>query len=515
MVSAPLRLKRAPRPKGRDLKPLSDLELYDMLMRSQLLIDHCAHLPHLNVDDDEAQPNGRRTSAGRPLELPPELMVLFGVTTFAWADNDRKAQAFMQHSQIWEPTRAHFNAFYPAYKGLQPGSRGPSRWQFHRWYTKCAENREALKAVYTAFQTVLCDLSLRMGIADPDRHSPSATDLRDTAIADGTNVKARLSAAPGDMQVDRETGEIEQIPYDPGNTHQWRKGVDDEPVRSDAAGTPFGIVQVTTGHTEESFPVAIYEVPTGPGHSEMKASMAALADLKANYLPGIDALLYDKAAHGVDIDAALAIGVHIHARVSLADEKRGIPKQRLTDVGLPAHRDGEQVGTVDIMAIGGAAHILVHLGNEQIPVLLEPQQVHERRSRNSVAITRVWRTYGIPDDAPVPKHLRGATVDIRHNTNEADRAAGLNRAEVLRLIAEDHPDWPAVAQRNRAECMNQLIKHRWPDKRGPALGPERKRLRLMFGTIAIAVQAAVRFEQRTGIEVLPAARPPTIIQAAA
>ena len=41
--------------------------------------------------------------------------------------------------------------------------------------------------------------------------------------------------------------------------------------------------------------------------------------------------------------------------------------------------------------------------------------------------------------------------------------------------------------------MNQFVKHRWPDKRGPALGPQRKHLRIAFAAIGLAVQTAIRY----------------------
>ncbi|MCB0961784.1 MAG: hypothetical protein KDA98_00500 [Acidimicrobiales bacterium] len=63
--------------------------------------------------------------------------------------------------------------------------------------------------------------------------------------------------------------------------------------------------------------------------------------------------------------------------------------------------------------------------------------------------------------------------------------------------------------------MNQFVKHRWPDKRGPALGPQRKHLRIAFAAIGLAVQTAIRYQQRTGVDILPPARPPNLELAAA
>ena len=116
--------------------------------------------------------------------------------------------------------------------------------------------------------------------------------------------------------------------------------------------------------------------------------------------------------------------------------------------------------------------------------------------------TRLWPHSRIPDDALAPQHLRGATVEIRHMTDDVDRKRGLNRAEVLRLIAEDHSDWDLVVQRNRAESLNQWIKRKRPDKRGPPVGKERQEMRLHFARIGCSVIAALRYEERTGHDIL-------------
>lgn len=229
--------------------------------------------------------------------------------------------------------------------------------------------------------------------------------------------------------------------------------------------------------------------------------MIATRRVKA-LLPGIDALLYDKAAHGEDIDELFELGIHLHAKVSLANKAKNTPKERLTDVGLPAIRNGDIVGEVDIVARGGAAHIRVNIGGDWQLVLLEPGQVHQRRSRKGDKVTRVWRDYRIPDDPLVPQRLRGAIVKIRHMTDDVDRKRGLNRAEILRLIAEDHSEWDLVAQRNRAESLNQWVKRHWPDKRGPAVGKERQLMRLTFASIGLNIIAALHQERRTGISIL-------------
>ena len=114
--------------------------------------------------------------------------------------------------------------------------------------------------------------------------------------------------------------------------------------------------------------------------------------------------------------------------------------------------------------------------------------------------------------ACVGRRDRGAIVEVRHNTNSEDRARGLNRAEVLRIIAEVHKTWAKAAQRNRAESLNQWVKRHWPDKRGPAVGKERQRLRLTFASIGLNIISALHHEKRTGVDIL--ASPGNLAEAA-
>lgn len=498
MSDKKLRTKRPPRPKGRHKQPFPVIELITALAHSTHLLDVCRHLPHLG-DDTNLEVRGPR-KPGNTHRHPPELMVLFGVVA-TWLSSDEQTQAELQHPLLWEPLRQHFAEIFPLYRGLQPGAAGPNRSQFFRWYNGAAHNREALEQIKGAFEAVAAKQARAMDIANPKRRSLTTPDLRDTVIGDGTNIKSRFNHGPGDYQRDRETGAIEEIPHDPDATFQTRKNEYGEPTRSDTAGTPFGFLSATTSHAGETVMLSVFNIPTGPGHSEMQTSMEELRTLTER-LPGLEHALWDMATRGTHIDQARDFGLLLHAKVSLADAAAGRPKERLVDTGLEAKRDGQIVGTVNIHAVGGAAHIAVNIGGDDHLVALEPGQVHLRHSRSGKAITRLWREYRIPDVPEVPRRLRGSTVKVRHNTTTEDRKRGLNRAEVLRAIATIHDDWASAAQRNRAESLNQWVKRHWPDKRGPAVGKERQQLRLTFAAIGLNILSALHYERRTGINIL-------------
>jgi hypothetical protein len=493
-----VRAKRGPRPKGRHKPPFPLAELVTALAHSNVLLEVCRHLPHLGDEGDGFMDGPRKP--GRKPRHPPELMVLFGVVS-TWVSSDEQTQAELQHPTTWEPLRCHLAELFPLYSGLQPGAAGPNRSQFNRWYKGCAHNHEALVAFKDAFEAAAAVQARNMDLANPNRRSLSTPDLRDTVIGDGTNVKSRFNHGPGDYQYDRDTGAIEEIPHDPDASFQVRKNDHGETITSNTAGTPFGFLSATTSHPGETVVLSVFNIPTGPTHSEMQTSMIELRRL-AERLPGLDHGLWDMATRGTHIDEAMDFGLLLHAKVPFVDAKKKTPKERLTDSGLVAKRDGVAVGTVDIYARAGAAHIEVNIGGDRHLVVLEPGRVHDRRSRSGKAITRIWREYRIPDAPEVPRKLRGAVVEVRHNTNADDRARGLNRAEVLRIIAEVHQAWSKAAQRNRAESLNQWVKRHWQDKRGPAVGKERQQMRLAFASIGLNVISALHYEKRTGIDIL-------------
>lgn len=491
MADVPLPSKRPPRRRGRDLQEPGLIELVHSYALSPQLLELCADMSHLGDESSEGGP--ANTRCGRPPSLPPEVMVVFGFTT-ALVPGDRKVERFLREHYVWEPIRAHFFSIFPEYSGLQSGSRGPTRSQFQRWYTKIAEDQAQLAMLLESFERIAIDQARNMDLFDPGRASPTRPDPRDTLIGDGTTLRSRFRAVQGDMQVDRDTGEIGQRRFDPDAALQHRKSDDGEVIRSDVAGTQFGALHGTTGEPGENVIVSLFHVPSGPGRSEAASTLAELGRLKSTVLPGVDHVLYDKAMRGKHIDAAFQAGMQIHARV--AKIQGGRAKERLVDTGVEAKQNGIEVGAVDVSALRGAACIRVPVGIEMALILLEPGQVRQRPNANGTI--RIYREYRIPSDPRVPSHLRGAVVNLRHSSNEADRARGLNRPEVLRLIAEDHDNWPFVAQRSRAESLFEQIKNRWQDKRAPAVGKERQLLRLMFAALGINHRACLTFERRTG-----------------
>jgi hypothetical protein len=112
---------------------------------------------------------------------------------------------------------------------------------------------------------------------------------------------------------------------------------------------------------------------------------------------------------------------------------------------------------------------------------------------------RWYGIYQLPADAPVPPELRGASFRVRYNARCTGDDARLNRAEVIRPVAEGDDEWIALNHgRNGTESFNERLQNRLPGRRAPSFGISRQRFDLMGMILLTNALAAIAFERRTG-----------------
>jgi hypothetical protein len=484
--------KRPPRPLGRDLPIPSTGELALICVNSDALETLVAPLPHLPPPGAKSEPN----AGGRPTHFPHAAMATWGMIGSNFGSKRFGAR---EMRGFWEPVRAELARRYPQYRGLDSGSPPPTRRQFHGWQEKIVQHH--LAEFNRAFTLGAVELSQRMGMYDPTRRDINKIERADMLVGDGTVFTARMNAAPGDLQLNTLTSELEQKPYDPDAGRQVQKR-DDETERLATAGTLFGIIHGTTGFTHEGVMLAGYHVPKGPGNSEAWISMEVLAWL-IELLPGVKALAWDKAMRGVHIDAGFDLGIQIIAKVSQQGKK---PREALIE--LMSFRAGDEiVGQLPLYAVGGAGHVSVPTprGNELIPLI--PLAVHRRDNLGERGRPYRWyRSFKVPTDARIPARFHGTTCMARLDTTAEDRARDFNRAEVFRCVAETDPDWSdRYHVRPRAETMNSWLKYRWPNKRALSIGAGRQHLDLLLSGLRGNLIAGNAYEKRSRTAVLQVA----------
>jgi hypothetical protein len=337
-----------------------------------------------------------------------------------------------------------------------------------------------------------------MGMYDPHRRDINNIERADMLVGDGTVFTARMDAAPGDLQLNTLTGELEQKPFDPDAGRQVQKR-EDEKERLATAGTLFGIIHGTTGFTHEGVMLAGYHVPKGPGNSEAWIGMDVVASL-VELLPGAKALVWDKAMRGVHIDAGFDLGIQVIAKVSQVGKK---PREALIEM-MGFRAVDEIVGQLPLYAVGGAAHVSVATprGNELIPLI--PLAVHRRENRGERGRPFRWyRSFRVPPDPRIPARFHGTTCMARLDTTAEDKARGFNRAEVFRSVAETDPEWSdRYYIRPRAETVNSWLKYRWPNKRALSIGAGRQHLDLLLSGLRGNLIAGNAYEERVKTAVL-------------
>ena len=109
-----------------------------------------------------------------------------------------------------------------------------------------------------------------------------------------------------------------------------------------------------------------------------------------------------------------------------------------------------------------------------------------RRSHRSTPAARTVRDGGRPHRVgrrgrSLP---RWRSPGHRTTNHRACILRGL-RVRSLPVDAARPSDWAILTQRSRAESLNEWVKRRWPDTRGPAVGRDRQRRRLIFAAIGL------------------------------
>lgn len=492
------RIKRPPRPRGREQKYRNALQAVYAEARGEALYEMCRVYPHLG-DDTYVTLDGEMLSKpqGRPPHFPAEAYVLFEMYMGAAKCGEREAESYLRDPDTWDPIRRELQARYPAYPRLAPGQPGPTRNQYQHWKRITASRPRLLNALLTHFREQACDQAQDMGMFDPAHTSFTDPQLSDQLIGDGTVAKSMFNAIPGEMQYNPLTDELEPIRCDPDARLQHRRNTDDEILSSDVAGTHYGLIHGTTGEVNEVVVLDLFHVPGGKGNSEVKEAIGHIASLVDQLDGGVKGVMWDKAMRGKQIDQIYDLGVLCHAKVSQAPG--GGPKEVLVEMATIRTSEGI-VGELPLVSLGGAIHLRVDTGTESHLVPLEPGKTSRRE--NTGGRGRRYRFLleaCVPDDPRVPARYRGGTIRTRLDTTPDDLARKFNRAENLRPIAETHDKWKIVGgQRSRAESLNSRVKHRWANGRLPAVGVPNQLLRLLGVAMAINREAAMAYEERTG-----------------
>jgi hypothetical protein len=353
-----------------------------------------------------------------------------------------------------------------------------------------------------------------MGLFDPTG-AGSATHMSRSRMlnGDGVVLQSLYGTSPEDRFLDKNTGEIWSPRSDPDARRYPQKPrnqsstADDEP-KDVILGTMWVTTHANTGHELERVNLTVDYFPRGARGGEGAIAVEAIKRVKRR-APGLQGIVWDKALRGTHIDQLLAQGIQPVVKVPLNRGKpqpRGIGQYEVT-------KNGKSVGAIDLWALGGKAcmHRVLRGGDEY--VALTKKKIAFRP--NGTKPPAVYQEAELPHDPRVPPPLRGGRVRFRHDNHGPEQDPDLNRAEVLRTVAEADPDWSELYyDRPGAESDNERDQHHLPRRRAPSRGASNQKVDLVCLELAHNLDAELAYLARTAASRPQQPPPPQVLRAA-
>ncbi len=488
-------LKRKPREHSKEAKRKAAGDLARFLANWDPLHEVAAELP-------QWQPGDR----GRPPDMPPAAHLIFGIL-HTQLGNDRDAEAELGYQPTWQAVRRALSARYPEYRGLRPDALPISRREFWRFREKHGISDDILDQLRVAFREQAAQQAVAAGMFDAHQGSVTHPALQNTLVGDGTVIRPHYKGTPSRRQVDRATGEVETVKFDP-DANFFKTG-DGE----DAYGIKFGLIEAwqpasPTRVENERIILDVFNIRHETGYDEAAQATKSIESL-VGLLPGAQAVEWDMALHGTHFDKTRELGLVDIVKVNKTAAKAGkkIPPPRnehgKSSSGHLFTLPDDTTEELALYTYFGHPHIeVIAEGKKQrIPII----KTRLRRVANRSGGYRIYGDYKIPDDPRVPRPRRGATVTVRLSRSKHDGI--YNRAEHLRPITifdpilGNDPDHTSefdqlYVLRPGAESINRSLKQHFTDKRAPAVGRHRIMFMLICAGLLNNAKAALAHQQR-------------------
>ncbi|MDP9335737.1 MAG: hypothetical protein M3Q30_20855 [Actinomycetota bacterium] len=474
-------LKRKPRNHRKEARRVAEGDLAEFLTTWEPLHDIAAVF-------SQWQPGDR----GRPPDLPAVAYLIFGVM-YLECGSERRVETALNYQPTWEAVRGALAAQYPGYRGLQPDAQPISRREFWRFRERHGITTGMIADLRDAFREHMAVVATGLGMFNPKTGSTTRPALENTFVGDGTVLRPHWKGTGSDRQINRATGELEPVKFDP-DADTFKTG-DGEWVK----GLKFGFVEAWLPHENERIILDVFHVANKPGRDEAAEAVHSIEALH-KHLPHAQATCWDMALHGTHFDTLRRAGLIDIVKVPKTAARKGekIPPPKHTN---GTRRAGHLFQLRDDTTI--ERNLYTFDGHPHIEVLAEGKRAHlpltRTRLRHSGHRTGGFRLYGdyqIPDDARVPEPLRGATVAVRLDRTQDD--GKYNRAEHLRPVTvHDRDEWDRLyALRPGAESINRWFKQRLNDHRAPAVGHGRIHFMLICGALLNNAKAVLAQQHR-------------------
>lgn len=411
----------------------------------------------------------------------------------------RQVEAELKHPVVWKFMRKIVKRRFPEDESKWLPSEPMKRHHYmygRNRYLACPEILKKLMLVHRKTASVQ---ALGIGLMDPDGPgSWTHPHLTRMLYADGKVVTPLFKAHPGDEKIDKKTGEIRTLRYEPD------AGLHFEGTGETAFGTKFVMVAVRSVEERGRMILDFDWVPKPGG--EAKTAMDCFGRV-APLVPGAQGVIYDTALRGVHHQKLLReLGLMPVNKVTAAEKGSKKPRrgegQRVEKivhfedkaVTLP---DGS-VKTLRLFAQGGAVGVPEFTDKGEMAF----KELERKRTHRNQDKTELYRWY---NDYALPEAFGGGVITIRLHGDESDVSRKFNRTENIRVIAPTDPDFKKIyARRNDSESINRGLDDTLWLTRAHSVGHLRQTVNLLG--YALMVNGLAMMEHQRRQEVLaPAA----------
>lgn len=431
-------------------------------------------------------PRPDRSRGGRPRDFPEFMVIVFEALISVYG-SARQVEAELSHRLTWRVVQR----LVKKRTGIALPGRPMRRHHYLYLRSTYLTRPDVLTALADTHRLAATQQATQIGLLDPDGPGSWTRPHRSRLLyGDGKVITLLYRAQPGDTRLDRTTGELRPLRYEPDAALHF------EGTGDTAWGTKFVLIAARSEHERGRVILDLDHVPT-PG-AEAATAMACL-DRTAPLTPGAQGVVYDTALRGVHHQRILRhLGLLPINRVAAAKAGSTKPRRRAaerrvekstiietTDITRP---DGT-TETIALYARGGALGIGRpdhdgRMGFEELP------RVRTLRRADKAGTYRWYNQHTLPDD------LGGGTITLRLHGNDDDTRRKLNRTENLRPIP---PTDPAFAepfrQRNDAESINRNVDDTMFLRRAHSVGAARQHVNLLG--YALMVNSLTLAEHRT------------------
>jgi Uri superfamily endonuclease len=436
----------------------------------------------------EEVPSPDREHGGRARDYP-NFAYLFYEALISVYRSARQVEAELSYPAVWRLARRTVRRMFPNDREMRLPAKPMRRHHYLYVRNRYLTDPQVLKRIAALHREGSCQQARDLGLIDPSGSgSWTHPHLSRMLYADGKVITPLFKGRKGDTRVDKATGEVRHVRYDPdADLHFEGDG-------ELAYGTKFVVVAVRSDQARGRI-ILDFEWVADKG-SEAKVAMGCFEQL-APLVTGAQGVIYDTALRGIHHQVLLRkLGLIPVNKVTA--KRKGSKKPRRAAgrrVEKSIHVEDKRVRlkggtdkTVRLFARGGAIGI-VELSDVGEPTFTELPRVRTHRNRDKSGRFRWYNDYVLPEESG------GGVVTVRLHCTEEDAARGFNRTENVRVIPPSDPDFKSLyARRNDAESINRAIDDSMWLSRAHSVGHSRQHVNLIG--YALMVNSLALLEQR-------------------